>query len=642
MRLNVTTALAAAGDLDEVLDLGDGRGVCANVSDAAYRLDLGGGRKVYLFGEVFYHIVSADEIKQIDSRSGEYLAKVFSENKLQEVVGRLEGQYIGLLVDSSDRSVRFFSDLYAREDSFYACGDADFFLATDMGFIFDHLDAEYDQAMLCQMFSTYGWYAPKGFTIYANVKQLRVGEVLRLSATGLESEVMEFQPIEIEDYTDDHLETYYKLLRESVLARAAGVAEVWVSSSSGWDSSTILGLLVNELGPDMISTITGNLKYSEASETINKFEINKIKRIADFYGIKPRIVDLDFKSPKAAEHWAAALPHYKSRHMYSYVTYNFTKLSDSLRKACGEGAVVFNGETSDSFHNFGFSQFTTFFHTKKCFTEYADKMNCYLYGPSFLKKVLDGSYEKDRVYQIFRKMMPNVEFSFGDGSRESTIERFLFPFFYGSPRIPFAVTSTNPALTEKGRRSAFDFPFRQYMPEVLTGLNEANIYSWLIYLYLNFHSQGSTVGVHKHSMALNGHRWRSPFNDYRIIDFLSRAPEKWGRGLELNNTKYPLKWVARNKIRFPYELLDESPHAYLWDVMEGFSLMAEITYRSGVVDFFKDSLAAGAYKNIMSEEYFNLKYLNGLVDDYLNGREAKGRDFSNLVSLITLAVTGWY
>ena len=60
------------------------------------------------------------------------------------------------------------------------------------------------------------------------------------------------------------------------------------------------------------------------------------------------------------------------------------------------------------------------------------------------------------------------------------------------------------------------------------------------------------------------------------------------------------------------------------------------------MDFFKDSLAAGAYKNIMSDEYFNLKYLDGLVDDYLNGREAKGRDFSNVVSLITLAVTGWY
>jgi len=59
------------------------------------------------------------------------------------------------------------------------------------------------------------------------------------------------------------------------------------------------------------------------------------------------------------------------------------------------------------------------------------------------------------------------------------------------------------------------------------------------------------VNVHKHSMELNGHAWRSPFNDYRLIEFLSKAPEKWGRGLDFNHVKYPLKWVAKNKIKFP-------------------------------------------------------------------------------------------
>ena len=44
----------------------------------------------------------------------------------------------------------------------------------------------------------------------------------------------------------------------------------------------------------------------------------------------------------------------------------------------------------------------------------------------------------------------------------------------------------------------------------------------------------------------------------------------------------------------------------------------------------------------MSDEYFDMKYIDMLVDSYLNGKEAKGKDFSNLVSLITLAVTGWY
>ena len=280
--------------------------------------------------------------------------------------------------------------------------------------------------------------------------------------------------------------------------------------------------------------------------------------------------------------------------------------------------------------------------TKKSFTEYADKMNCYLYGPSFFEKVINGSYEKDRVYQIFRKMADGVEFSSGWDRREDAVEGYLFPFFHGSPRIPFAKTYENPLWNEKGRQAMYHFPFKEYIPQVLSGLTEKNIYSWLIYLYLSFHTQGSTTNIHKHGMELNNHCWRMPFNDYRLITFLSKAPEKWGRGLEWTNTKYPLKWVARNKIRFPYKLLEEGPHSYLYDVIEGFSPTAEITYRSGVTDFFKDTLATHSYKSIITDEYFDMKYLGHLVTDYLKGKEAKGKDFNNLVSLITLAITGWY
>ena len=70
-------------------------------------------------------------------------------------------------------------------------------------------------------------------------------------------------------------------------------------------------------------------------------------------------------------------------------------------------------------------------------------MNCYLYGPSFLNKVLDGTYEKDKVFQIFKKMLGGVEFASGWKNREDMFESYLFPFFYGSPRVPFAKTYKN-------------------------------------------------------------------------------------------------------------------------------------------------------------------------------------------------------
>lgn len=626
----------------KVINLDKGRALYANLHDADVRIKLQNEREVYLFGDVFYHIKNDGRIRLIDANSENYLRKVFSGQKLKDIIPHLEGQYLGLYVDSSKNQAQIFSDRYARLDTFYASGGADFYLATDLDFIFKHVRPEYNQKMLAHLFSVYGWYTPKGLTIYKNVRQMKVGEIIAVSGSGISSEMIKFKPLEIEDYSDRDLETYYKILRESVASRANQSGKTWVSSSSGWDSSLILGLLVNEFGSRNIGMITGSMKYSEGTDVINKFEINKIKKIGEFYGIKPNIVDLDFKSKKAPDYWQKVLPYYKSKHMYTYVTYNFAKLSEGLKGAGGDGQIVCNGETSDSFHNFGFSQFATFFHIKKSFTEYADKMNCYLYGPSFFKKAVNGTTERDRVFQIFKKMMGSVEFESVWDDRDEIISSYLFPLFYGSPRIPFAKTHENPALTKKGQAEIYGFPYREYMPEVLSSISEDNIYSWFIYLYHSFHSQGSTVNIQKHGMEYNGHRWRSPFNDYRIIEFLSKAPEKWGRGLELNNTKYPLKWVAKNKIKFPYELLEEGPHSYLYDVIEGFSLFAEITYRSGVTEFFKETLKGRPYKDILTDEYFDMKYLDRLCAEYLEGKEVKGQDFNNLVSLITLCITGWY
>ena len=629
--------------MNRMMTFNNGKNLNVNLNDPSLSLEMERGRYVYIVGDIFYHIRNGDSgIKPINTNSERYLKKIFLENSLENVISNLEGQYIGLYVDKHNHLAYIFSDRYARLDSFYAYNDSNFYFSTDLDSIFRNLNPEYDQKMLTHLFSVSSGYTPKGLTIYKNVKQLRVGEILVLSDSGIDSRMMEFKPLKIEDYTDKHLETYYKILRESVVARANCGGEKWIASSSGWDSSMILGLLVDEFGSKNVRMLNGRMKYSKKLDALNKFEINKISKIGSFYGIKPTIVDLDFVDKTAPEHWERVLPYFKSKHMYAFETYNFSILSDKLCDVAGKGQLIFNGETSDSFHNFGFSQFTTFFHSNKPFTEYADKMNCYLYGPSFFKKVIDGTYKRDKVFQIFKKMLEGVEFSSVMNNRSEVIAGYLFPFFYGSPRIPFVKTYVNAALTENGQKLIYNFPFREYMPDVLSNLSESNIYSWLIYLYHSFHAQGSTVNTPKHAMEFNGHKWRLPFNDIRLTNFLSRMPEKWGRGLELNGTKYPLKWVAKNKIRMPYELLDEGPHAYLFDVIEGFSLFAEIVYRSGVTEFFKDKLKSHPYQEILSDEYFNIEYLDRLCSDFLDGKEALGKDFNNLVSLLTLVIVGWY
>ena len=39
-------------------------------------------------------------------------------------------------------------------------------------------------------------------------------------------------------------------------------------------------------------------------------------------------------------------------------------------------------------------------HPKHEFREYSDKMASYIYGPSFLKSIWDGSFKKDSVFEF--------------------------------------------------------------------------------------------------------------------------------------------------------------------------------------------------------------------------------------------------
>ena len=626
--------------MDIKITLAGGNLSATGLDATATSCKLSDGRCLHIFGEIFYHL-NGDRVRRLNASDTTYLRKLFSSGKIEDIIPSLEGQYLGIITNNHAGTLTLFCDRYARQDYFYAQGQNSLYLSDSLDFIFKHIEPRYDQRMLAHLFSVYGWYTPKGTTIYSNIRRLKVGEVLTISAHGTSSKLLPLKPLRIQEGGQDALDAYYRSFRDSVSCRAAQKGINWVSSSSGWDSSLVLGMLVDLFGAKNVGMVTGSMKYSAKTAVINKFEIDKIKKIGSFYGLKPHIVDFDLKNKRAPAYWRDVLPYYKAKHNYSYVTFNFARLSDKLTSVAGRGQTIFNGETSDSFHNFGFSQFATFFHTQKPFTEYADKMNCYLYGPSFFKKVLDGSYQKDRVYKIFRAMNPRVPFADSFSSRAEKINSYLLPLFYGSPRIPFARVCANPALTSRGQKAIAAYPFQEYCPGAM-GVTPETLYSWIIHLYHSFHSQGATVNVQKYAMESNGHHWRSPFNDYRVIETLSQAPESWGRGLDFNHTKHPLKWVARNKIKFPYELLQEGPHSYLYDVIEGFSLFAEITYRSGVTPFFKEVLADKPYRRLLTDEYIDLRYVDRLADGFMADKEVRGQDFNNLVSLLTLCATGWY
>ena len=87
------------------------------------------------------------------------------------------------------------------------------------------------------------------------------------------------------------------------------------------------------------------------------------------------------------------------------------------------------------------------------------------------------------------------------------------------------------------------------------------------------------------------------------MNFFSEVPENWGRGLDLNNTKYALKFILKNKLDYPY-YLQEGPHSYTYDVQPGFSIVNEFLNNSALKRFFIEKL-----NKVNVKDYYDKKFL---------------------------------
>jgi hypothetical protein len=132
-----------------------------------------------------------------------------------------------------------------------------------------------------------------------------------------------------------------------------------------------------------------------------------------------------------------------------------------------------------------------------------------------------------------------------------------------------------------------------------------------------------------------------PFHDSAVIDFLSGMPESWGRGLDLNPTKYPLKWMLHNRIDYPHHL-QVGPHSYTYDVDPEFTLVGEILHSSSFKPVFQQSLRQGNFSEWLDRDIFDLGYVRGLMKRYIDGEEFKSNEMNDLVSLAMHSTIGVY
>jgi asparagine synthetase B (glutamine-hydrolysing) len=591
---------------------------------------------LFLEGEIDYYILDSEKRKF----NGDFneIAKIIESRNVQNIYDSIEGSYY--FIKTGNDSVSIYTDKYCKKDLFFFRDGKEFIVSDSLEYFAKlKLTGEFDNVALVSFFTLYGNYAPKKHTLYKNIFRLGLNQSIEISKSGLGIKEYEFKPAEIEDYGSSKLEDYFNIFSDSIKYRSSENGINWIYLSSGWDSTSILGMLREFYPAEQVRGVIGEMVYSERSGVINKFEVDRAKEIAKYYNIKLDVVPLDFTKPGVTDNMEKIIPFMKVNMINSFNTINFFMLSDFIEKNSSENDVVFSGEISDGVHNLGFSQYATILdHPDLGFREYADKMASYLFGPSFLNSVINNNYEKDVIYNFLKQRYGNSKF-YSVLDRENIIKNteLLSSFFISPRRIPFYGLENLSILNEKARREFSASYKSEYFGEFGKKMNPSNIYSILIYLYNSFHWQGSTVRVIGKSLERHGKSIKLPFWDISIQNYLSSMPESWGRGLDFNRTKYPLKWILEYKIDYPMNL-QKGPHSYLYDVNPGFSHLAEVLYGKRLNEYFRNALKDRKFEKYLDGEFFNLNYIKKIYKDYMSGVEIGGQVLNDLGSLILFSL----
>jgi hypothetical protein len=254
---------------------------------------------------------------------------------------------------------------------------------------------------------------------------------------------------------------------------------------------------------------------------------------------------------------------------------------------------------------------------------------------------MKGNYRDDFVFNALSSRSGE---SFYDTNKLSEIEInkcYMESFFIMQQRIPMIKLNGEKLLSKKGYKDFKSEMYETYFKSFVHSGKPETLYSWILHLYNSFHWQGGTVKALTESLDHYGRQVSMPFWDTKIQSFLSSMPESWGRGLDFNQTKYPLKWMLCNKVDYPLHL-QTGPHSYLYDSDPNWNVISELLYNSEISNLYKEILKEHKYHNLLNETYFNLDYLNDLVDDYCNNIQVAGQEKNDLFVLAMLSFVGWY
>lgn len=558
-------------------------------------------------------------------------------NRISEV----EGRFVVVKI-SATGSCDIWTDQFSRVDIYWQLIDGGIIIGNSLDLLPIAKNGSFpDNVGTVHSLIAFGGRPARQHTLYRDVHRLGVNQGVHLENGNYEILHREFIAASTEpQYVEKDLHRYADIFIEAIRARASLDGNI-VYLSSGWDSTSILATLVHLFGKRKVRAVIGRMQYSERSGVINQFEIDRARAVAEYFGVRLDIVEWDYRT-KADSVVSKLRDLFRSQN-FGVMQSNHYLIAEATAKMVNGNETIFAGEMSDGAHNLGFSQFATIFHPASLeFREYSDKMASYLYGPTFLGQMHKGAHNNDPIWQLFQQRNSGTKFDeVAKGGERAITLQFLSSFFLRGGRLPLYSIENSPLLTANGRKNYVNESESIYLKDVSEKITPDNLYAHYLQLYNSFHWQGATVATLEHTAEAHGLKCVFPFHDSAVINFLSGMPESWGRGLDLNPTKYPLKWMLRNRINYPNHL-QVGPHSYTYDVDPNFTLFGEIIHASSFKDVYTAALKKGSFIEWLDSGIFDRSYINGIVSRYLNGEELRGQEMNDLGVLANHSAIGIY
>ncbi len=577
--------------------------------------------KYYIFGSIDGVYNKEKNLKKIDlSQIPKYLRQN-NENLLSGV--------FTIIKISFNNNIEVLSDYYRRSEVFYSLHNLKQ-ISSSLE-IFLKKKNKFDQIPIAHSLSIYGNRPFKSDTILKNVSRIMPNQFIKIIKNDIFVTENKFKPLEIKDYDNSILNNYCDAFLKNLRVKSSQRMNI-IYLSSGWDSTSILAGLVKVVNKNKIRCVIGRMIYSRG-KCANLFEISRAKKICKFFGVKLLIIDFDYYKPNK----------FLERNLFKFLSINQLAnitsinhyyLAKFVSKKFGKECSIYCGEISDGAHNLGFSQYVSIFHPSSfIFREYSDKMNSYLFGPTFLNYVYSKkNLRLDPVFSIFYKNLKEFDLKNIKGNKYQIHTEFLSSFFLRSSRLPFISIKSLKLLNFKGQKEYENLMKKKSIEKYSKILNLKNIYSIYLYLYNFFHWQGSTVISFEKTCEYFGLKGHLPFLDRKIQKILSQLPENCGRGLDFNNTKFLLKEMLKKKIKYPINL-QSGPHSYLYDVDVNFNHSHELLYKSSLRKLFVTKLRKKKFLSNLDKSKFNINYINKLIIDYIHNKKVSGQDLSNLLSI---------